>query len=175
MKISLDKVEIFALKSYNEVNKLYDGKPYSVHINGCIDVANKFIHLIPYDERDVVIAAIYCHDVLEDCHTVSYNDLKKEFGSVALCEIVYAVTNLRGRSRKDRANHEYYTGIRNTPYAIFVKLCDRIANIEYSKTTGSRMFEMYKGENNHSIEQLNHQANTYYYEMFDYLNKLING
>lgn len=34
-----------------------------------------------------------------------------------------------------------------TPGAVFVKLCDRIANVQYSKLTKSRMFETYKAEN----------------------------
>jgi len=32
------------------------------------------------------------------------------------------------------------------PYAPFVKLCDRLANIKYSKESGSIMFNVYKEE-----------------------------
>jgi (p)ppGpp synthase/HD superfamily hydrolase len=62
-------------------------------------------------------------------------------------DIIYAVTNEKGKNRSERANDKYYEGIRNTPGAVFVKLCDRIANVQYSKMTKSRMFEMYKKEN----------------------------
>ncbi len=62
-------------------------------------------------------------------------------------DIIYALTNEKGRNRAERGNDKYYEGIRNTPGAIFVKLCDRIANVQYSKMTKSRMFEMYKKEN----------------------------
>ena len=71
-----------------------------------------------------------------------------------------------GKTRKDRANEKYYLGIRELQFATFIKLCDRIANVEYSKQTKSRMFEMYKKENEHFISQL---WNDEYTEMFDYL------
>ena len=66
-------------------------------------------------------------------------------------EIVYALTNDKGRTREERAGEKYYQGIRVTPYAPFVKLCDRLANVTYSCSVdngrnGSRMREVYKGE-----------------------------
>ena len=49
-------------------------------------------------------------------------------------EIVYALTNDKGRTRAERAGEQYYAGIRETPYAPFIKLCDRMANMSYSFT-----------------------------------------
>jgi hypothetical protein len=46
-------------------------------------------------------------------------------------DIIYAVTNDKGKNRKERAGVKYYEGIRKTPGAVFVKLCDRIANVQY--------------------------------------------
>ena len=70
---------------------------------------------------------------------MTYNDVKKVAGSMLTeeqalmaTEIVYALTNDKGRSRAERAGEKYYQGIRETPYAPFVKLCDRLANITYS-------------------------------------------
>lgn len=60
---------------------------------------------------------------------------------------MYAVTNEKGRTRVERANENYYKGIRETEGATFVKLCDRIANVQYSKMTKSSMFDKYKKEN----------------------------
>jgi len=37
---------------------------------------------------------------------------------------------------------------------VFVKLCDRIANVQYSKMTKSGMFEKYKNENEHFLTSL---------------------
>jgi hypothetical protein len=61
-------------------------------------------------------------------------------------DIVFAVTNDKGKNRKERAGVNYYRGIRDTSGAVFVKLCDRIANVQYSKMTKSRMFKMYQEE-----------------------------
>lgn len=92
------------------------------------------------------------HDLIEDTR-VSYNDVKDHLGQEA-ADIIYAVSNEKGKTRKERANTTYYKGIRETPGATFVKLCDRIANVQYSKMTGSRMFEMYKKENSNFIQEL---------------------
>lgn len=64
------------------------------------------------------------------------------------------MTNEKGRTRKDRANDKYYEGIRNTPYAVFVKLCDRIANVQYGIENGGTMVEKYRTENRHFVQQL---------------------
>jgi hypothetical protein len=57
-----------------------------------------------------------------------------------------------------------------TKGAVFVKLCDRIANVQYSKMTKSRMFEMYKKENDNFIIKLGYDyTNTHqYFELFSY-------
>jgi hypothetical protein len=94
-------------------------------------------------------------------------------------DIIYAVSNEKGKNRKERANDKYYEGIRNTPGAVFVKLCDRIANVQYSKMTGSRMFEMYKKENTEFIKELGligdgvEYPGHEYYKMYKYLDNLL--
>jgi len=132
--------------------------PYEFHLRMVAQVAKDFIELVndlndgETALRDNVIMAAYGHDLIEDTR-VSYNDVKEVLG-FSVAEIVYAVSNEKGKNRKERANDKYYEGIRNTPGAVFVKLCDRIANVQYSKMTKSRMFEMYKKENNHFLTSL---------------------
>jgi (p)ppGpp synthase/HD superfamily hydrolase len=65
---------------------------------------------------------------------------------VTVAEITYALTNEKGKNRKERANAKYYKGIRETPYATFIKLCDRLANVSYSKSVNSKMIEAYQKE-----------------------------
>jgi (p)ppGpp synthase/HD superfamily hydrolase len=109
------------------------------------NIAKKYIHLIKDLDAEEVMLAAYGHDLIEDTR-VSYSDVKTQLGETT-ADIIYAVSNEKGKTRKERANDKYYEGIRNTPGAVFVKFCDRIANVEYSKMTNSRMFEMYKKEN----------------------------
>lgn len=113
--------------------------------------------------------ACWGHDLIEDTRA-SYNDVKSKLGSNA-ADIVYAVSNEKGRNRAERGNSKYYEGIRNTSGAIFVKMCDRIANVQYSKMTKSRMFEMYKEENLHFLKSVNADM---YPEMKQYLINLFN-
>lgn len=171
----IDKQQ-WCINKHNETNHMYDTYlPYEFHLRMVAKAANDFINLIPDKNdgessfRDQIILAAYGHDLIEDTR-VSYNDVKEVLGLVP-ADIIYAVTNEKGKNRKERANDKYYEGIRNTPGAVFVKLCDRIANVQYSKMTGSRMFEMYKKENINFMVQLGRmEPNQQPYEpMFKYL------
>jgi (p)ppGpp synthase/HD superfamily hydrolase len=153
-----DKIK-WILKQHESTNHMYDTYlPYEFHLRMVAKVAEKFIELIPNLNdgetalRDTVLLAAYGHDLIEDTR-VSYNDVKENLG-LGPADIIYACTNEKGKNRKERANDKYYEGIRNFKGAVFVKLCDRIANVQYSKMTGSRMFDMYKKENDHFLTSL---------------------
>jgi (p)ppGpp synthase/HD superfamily hydrolase len=150
--------------------------PYEFHLRMVHHVGLKFKHLLDDTKdyytgeltlRDACLLSCWGHDLIEDCR-VSYNDVKEHLGQ-EVADIVYAVSNEKGKNRKERANDKYYEGIRNTHGAVFVKLCDRIANVQYSKMTGSRMFEMYKKENIDFMVSLGRQVGNPYEEMFQYL------
>ena len=147
------------LKQHKDTNHMYDTYlPYEFHLRMVSNVAQEFIKAIPDTNdgetsfRGSVLLAAWGHDLIEDTR-VSYNDVRMTLGQDA-ADIIYAVSNEKGKTRKERANAAYYKGIRETPGAVFVKLCDRIANVQYSKMTGSRMFEMYKKENSDFIQYL---------------------
>ncbi len=145
----------WVLEQHSSTNHMYDTYlPYEFHLRMVAHVAKENIHHINAGEliKESVILAAWGHDLIEDTR-VSYNDVKDKLGYNA-AEIIYAVSNEKGKNRKERASEKYYEGIRNTPGAVFVKLCDRIANVQYSKMTGSRMFEMYKKENDNFGRQL---------------------
>lgn len=100
----------------------------------------------------VLIKAAYGHDLIEDTR-VTYNDVLKQT-TIEVANIIYALTNEKGRNRKERADNLYYVGIVNTPGAVFVKLCDRIANVRFGILTNSPMVEMYKKENTDFLFQI---------------------
>ncbi len=164
----LTKSKEFAEYHHNGTNHKYDGKPYTYHLSMVVEVAEKFIHLIPVNKRDTVLAACWCHDTIEDCR-VTYNDVKSELGE-EVANIVYALTNEKGKTRKERANDKYYEGIRETEFAVFVKLCDRIANIQYSYSQRSRMSDMYKKETPDFIKSIYDEK---YEQLFHYLENLV--
>ncbi len=142
-----------------------------------IYAALQFIYLIPKEDRIKVISACWLHDTIEDCR-VTYNDLKEET-SVFMADMVYAVSNEKGKTRKERANDRYYEGIRNQKYATFIKLCDRIANATYSKNksswdsselTAQTMFDKYKKEQKEFREKLYDKK---YINMFVFLDNIL--
>lgn len=158
------KARKFAIKHHRRTNHRYGSKPYSYHLEQCYKIALKFILLIPEKYREEVLAAIWLHDCIEDCR-LTYNDIKKEFG-VLVADLVFAVTNEKGKTRIERANNKYYNGIVGQMFATFVKNCDRIANIENAKKTKNKMYDMYLRENKFFVEKLYNES---YKIMFDYL------
>lgn len=133
----------FAIKAHEGVNQKYMGVPYAFHLRMASNVANRYINGYPEDGYDqALVAAVWLHDTLEDCHNVSYNDLKKRFG-VAVADLVYAVTDKKGRTRKERKD---FQSIRDTKGATFVKICDRLANVEAGIIFGGDMLDMYRKE-----------------------------
>jgi (p)ppGpp synthase/HD superfamily hydrolase len=180
----------WCIEQHRKTNHMYDVYlPYEFHLRMVDEVAKDFKHLLDdkldyfsgketvrHDEnkvtlRDACLKATWGHDLIEDCR-VSYNDVKTKLGEEA-ADIIYAVSNEKGKTRAERANDKYYEGIRNTPGAVFVKLCDRIANAQYSKMTKSRMFEMYKKENDNFINKLGGN-DIPYCEMVEGLKNLFN-
>lgn len=146
------KAKNYAIKCHTETNHKYDGKPYETHLQMVVDYACKYAYLIGDNVLEAVIASAWTHDTIEDCRQ-TYNDVKTELG-VQVAEITYALTNEKGRSRKERANSFYYDGIRNTPFAGYVKLCDRLANVQYSYENMSRMYGVYQKENDAFLQAL---------------------
>ena len=108
------KIISFAIDAHNKTNHLYDGKPYSVHLSMVVMYAIKYIDCIPTQAQETVINACWLHDTIEDCR-LTYNDVK-EIAGEEVAEIVYAVSNEKGKNRKERANDKYYEGIRETAW-----------------------------------------------------------
>ena len=161
-----------AAQAHALVNQLYDGnKPYSFHLDMVADLVREYGHLILQSEDDLLplFMGAWYHDTIEDAR-LSYNDVRSEaarlgFSPVQVtmaAEIVYALTNEKGRTRAERAGERYYEGIRQTPYAPFCKMCDRLANYRYSLcgTNGHnhRMKRVYEEEMPHFLASLHTDA-----------------
>lgn len=180
--MKVDYIEVskrYAFSCHKLTNHLYDGQPYSVHLEMVHNTAKKFIHLIPVHDQELVLSSTYLHDTIEDTRQ-TYNDVRSHTNHF-IADIVYALTNEKGKNREQRANARYYKGIRKTKYAVFIKLCDRIANLEYSKSKGSKMFQTYVDENPKFIKALTKRnfftswfkKENKYQELIDYIQTLI--
>ncbi|KJD36529.1 phosphohydrolase [Tamlana sedimentorum] len=148
----LDKTKDYAIKKHKSVNQKYDNHDYDYHLNMVFETAQKFIESVETNERENVLAACWVHDIIEDTRE-TYNGVKKVTNQT-ISDLAYALTNEKGRTRAERANDKYYKGIRETKNASFIKFCDRIANVTYSKNYGSSMFEQYKKEHETFVSKI---------------------
>ena len=153
---------------HKSVNQTYgDDLPYGYHLDMVVNGIRNFGHLVCAKEEDILPLFFggYYHDSIEDAR-LTYNDVLKtaremmtEEQAYMATEIAYALTNDKGRTRAERAGEKYYKGIRETPYAPFVKLCDRLANITFScsgiNEDNLHMKEVYKGEVPHFLASIN--------------------
>ena len=142
--------------------KYGNGKPYSFHLGMVAEYAAKWLWKICGEEKHIIpiIFGAYFHDAIEDAR-MTYNDILKvaeQFmehpQALMATEIVYALTDEKGRNRAERGSEKHYEDIRNTQYAPFVKFCDRFANTKYSVDDGSGMAKVYTKEMPSFIEKL---------------------
>lgn len=170
LKKYADKLETFrqgAHLLHQSVNQTYgDNLPYGYHLDMVVEGIRNFGHLVCAREEDILPLFFggYYHDSIEDAR-LTYNDVKHQASlwmteeqAIMGTEIVYALTNDKGRTRSERAGDEYYKGIRETAYAPFVKLCDRLANTTFSCSQdggSSHMREVYKQEMPHFLKSIN--------------------
>ena len=154
------------------VNHAYDRiRPYGFHLDMVVNWVRKYIEEVCVSEQDVlpIYFAAFYHDSIEDAR-LSYNDVMKiakevmdEEQAYLATEIVYALTNEKGRNRAERANEKYFAGIREIPYAPFVKLADRLANTSYAFSKGTadslRMSKVYREELPGFLEALKVKGN----------------
>lgn len=154
------------------VNQTYDEvHPYGFHLDMVAESVFKYGSCVCVCEADVLplFFGAYYHDSMEDAR-LTYNDVMKtarqwmdEEQALMASEIVYALTNDKGRTRAERAGEKYYRGIRETPYAPFVKLADRLANITYSFTHANEanvhMKEVYRKELPHFLASIDAKSN----------------
>jgi (p)ppGpp synthase/HD superfamily hydrolase len=160
----------YACEKHKYVNQSYDMYPYSYHLDMVYQIGLRFIHLIPEDEREEVLAGCWVHDMIEDTRE-TYNNIKRILGET-IAEYSYRCANEKGRVRAERANEKYYKEIKEYKHTSFIKICDRIANIIYSKRTGSSMFDKYKKENDHFFNSLyNEKYNDLWILLFNIINE----
>ena len=156
---TLTAIACAARDLHDSVNQKYNATlPYGYHLDMVARYAADYGHDVLADAADLLplLFGAYFHDSIEDAR-LSYNDVTRRAAAFMndaqaymAAEIVYALTNDKGRTRSERAGERYYAGIRATPYAPFVKLCDRAANTAFSARAAdggnSRMCRVYASE-----------------------------
>ena len=102
----------FAVKAHG--SQRYGGKPYSYHLE------KVYRNVVRFGGSNEHQMAAWLHDVIEDT-SVTKDDVAKKFGS-KVAKIVDLVSNQASKEAT-------YKRIRTDKDAVFVKLCDRLANV----------------------------------------------
>lgn len=158
-----------------EVNQKYaETLPYSFHLEMVYNQCTRFKHLLDPTQKkkewfekvplDIEIS-IWGHDSIEDAR-LSYNDILNRFGE-KVAEIIYLCTENKGRTRDERKPKEFYLELAQNKDAVFVKLCDIIANSLFSLSQNSSMFKKYASEYKDKVRPYLYTEQ--YKEMFDFL------
>lgn len=171
----------WAIAQHRDTNHLYDKViPYEYHLHM---VAREVVRhyngkkvsaaTLGTEDPDlaILIDAAYGHDLIEDCR-ITYNDLLEKGASVEVAEIIYALTDDKGKNRTERGNVEHYKRLVQVPGAAFVKFCDRIANVRYSKFAESPMYTKYQQEHESFVAKC-YIPELEPYKLLDTLNDLI--
>lgn len=182
MNLTLTEFKKFSIDKHDlpSDSQRYGSAPYVVHLDGVDKVYEEYEYLIVSDEDKMNVRyAIWGHDLIEDTD-VNVKIIVRLTNDV-VADIVYRVTNERGYCRKEK-NFKTYPKIWVSDLAIFVKLCDRIANTRNSKIYGQRstieedvekaveMYKVYKEE--YPIFRYALKVRGLYQEMWDELDKL---
>ena len=133
----LEQARAFATIAHE--GQRYGNEPYTYHLGKVVEVLRRF----DIDDPDL-LAAGWLHDTLEDT-PVEVDDLRNQFND-RVAALVDAVTDGQGATRKDRKQRPYRL-IPRTPGAVYLKLADRIANLEASLDEGhDRLLKRYAHE-----------------------------
>ena len=179
------KVLFFEVYQYHDKNdQLYDDLPYSFHLKMVKNIVNYHMYDILnadkidwkrlnqaqrndfLDEIAILQISSVEHDLIEDTR-LKYHDIIKLNNkyltntkvSEKIADIVYALTDEKGKNRNERHNDKYWDVLINTDYASYIKLCDIYANLYCSKyiTYNRHLLKMYSNEISLLEKRLNSQ------------------
>lgn len=128
----------FSLAEVFHQHQKYGNEPYTKHLKDVVSVLKSFGINDPY-----LLAAAWLHDAVEDTR-LTIETVQQEFGD-DVANLVYAVTTEPDRNRKER-NAKTYPKIKAIKEAVYLKLADRIANVQASIISSPQKFEMYQKE-----------------------------
>lgn len=144
----------------NRVNQMYDkklGLPYSYHLDMVVDFIKTFSYLLDSNEEIVyAIAGGYVHDSVEDGRQ-TFNDIKKVLGEIVARLSCNLCCDVWGENRSERNSIGYYKRLNKHKLSVFIKLCDRMANIMHGLIYGSSMVKTYMSEMDTFLSKLDYK------------------
>lgn len=102
-------------------NQMYGSRPYSYHLQKVVNIARFYSSLVPKEDLEDVICAAYLHDILEDTLCTQDEILR------ALNPRILLLIKLLTKNGSDPES--YFNQVAQDDLAIYIKLCDRYANV----------------------------------------------
>ncbi|MEA5536795.1 HD domain-containing protein [Crocosphaera sp. XPORK-15E] len=133
--------ELMAIEAHQ--GQQYGNFLYHHHLQEVVNILIKFGGTLNNPEIAPILIAAWLHDSLEDT-SLTYDLILNKFGQ-EVADIVEAVTDERGKNRKERKALTYIK-TRQNEKAIILKLADRIANIRASQLDNPKKLKMYSKE-----------------------------
>jgi (p)ppGpp synthase/HD superfamily hydrolase len=145
----------------------YGDHPYRFHLDMVAAVAEEFF---PGDTQ--LQEGSYGHDLIEDTDTVAQDMLDAGFNPEAVLDVV-AVTDVPAPTRKEKKTLTLPLIRKRGISAIKLKLCDRIANVRYGKTSATSKNDRYRDEQAQLEAELYDPAHVELEPMWKHLRELL--
>ncbi len=114
----VSRAKRYALKCHRSTNHRYGDKPYEYHLKMVYEYGLKYRHLLHDEETQIyALATCWTHDVMEDTRQ-TFSHVEKELGT-PMANFNYAMTNEKGKNRRERKNHKYFYGVTLYPETHF--------------------------------------------------------
>jgi len=144
-------------------DQMYGSRPYSYHLQKVVNIARFYSSLIPKEDLEDVICAAYLHDILEDTLCTQDEILR------ALNPRILLLVKLLTKNGSDPES--YFNQVAQDDLAIFIKLCDRYANVLACVYDGEdKKLAKYKKQNPYLIRIL---LNKNYIELMEGIEGLL--
>lgn len=159
----------------NKCNQKYDDYlPYSFHLKAVDEAIIFFKNCLPTIQDALTYARIVGagHDSIEDAR-ITFNNIKQKF-SLYIAESIFGCSESTGRTREERKDEAYYKRLNEAGYiSVYVKLCDIIANTNYSILTfNTKMLEDKRKDFETLLEKLYLEYTIQYKPLIEHLKYL---
>lgn len=160
--------EIFAKEAHKNAKSLYDGKSYSTHLEKVLFFIHKYRDFNQEAWFHTAEVLGWLHDIIEETH-VTQTNISELFGP-QIASTVHALTPDKHLSRRELLNSDFYSNLHNFPHAVFVKICDRLANVEYcTYFPNPKKMKMYRTEQARFRKQLYKEEHHGMWEELEFL------
>lgn len=142
------RAEEFFINAHKSTNQQYGEHGYEYHLKEVAAVARYFASKVGFNdyETELAVAGAFGHDAVSDAR-LNHNDIVKVLHDARLAKICCNLCeDVWGVNREERNSPGYYKRICSDEISIFDKICDRIANVEHSIWSTSRMLKVYYEE-----------------------------